>query len=279
MTTRFFLWSYGSTSNFNISKSKGILGFPEGGDNSYRKALTLKPGDIVLIRDSSVKDHLKFHGHCVVTDPPYHDTNNLIWPDGIYPYRVRVDFDLVYIRNLHRIDWKDILNLKWRNKKGLLLDKKSLSVLFSKGNPIEGQDAERLENLLLVARLGETKTASDLNQQSGPSRVLTQDYRIIRDTRLTRKIKFLHAFKCQICGTSLDLTDGKKYAEAHHIKPLGSPHNGPDVLGNIICVCPNHHALLDYRAIRLDGNMLQDVDEHKVAEEYINHHNTEIFGR
>ena len=29
------------------------------------------------------------------------------------------------------------------------------------------------------------------------------------------------------------------------LKPLGSPHDGPDTKQNIICLCPNHHVMFD----------------------------------
>ncbi|MGB3620304.1 MAG: hypothetical protein WBA20_03065, partial [Ketobacter sp.] len=47
--------------------------------------------------------------------------------------------------------------------------------------------------------------------------------RIIRDSSLSSKIKFLHSYECQLCGIALDMPEGKKYAEGHHIKPLGKP--------------------------------------------------------
>jgi putative restriction endonuclease len=36
-----------------------------------------------------------------------------------------------------------------------------------------------------------------------------------------------------------------------HIKPLGRPHNGLDVDGNVLCLCPNHHAQLDKGGITI----------------------------
>lgn len=60
---------------------------------------------------------------------------------------------------------------------------------------------------------------------------------------------------------------------AHHIKPLGGEHNGPDVRENILCVCPNHHALLDYGAIKLDPMLLKGIER-----KYIDYHNEKIFG-
>jgi putative restriction endonuclease len=42
-----------------------------------------------------------------------------------------------------------------------------------------------------------------------------------------------------------------------HIRPLGAPHNGPDVKENIIiCLCPNHHVLFDSGAITLADDLL-----------------------
>jgi putative restriction endonuclease len=40
--------------------------------------------------------------------------------------------------------------------------------------------------------------------------------------------------------------------EAAHIRALGSPHNGPAVLENLLCLCPNDHVLFDAGAIYID---------------------------
>ena len=69
--------------------------------------------------------------------------------------------------------------------------------------------------------------------------------RLVRDTAITRQVKTLHGFRCQVCGERL-ATPGGFYAEAAHIRPLGAPHHGPDVLSNVLCLCPNHHALFDF---------------------------------
>jgi hypothetical protein len=106
-----------------------------------------------------------------------------------------------------------------------------------------------------------------------PDRVATTTYRIIRDTELARRVKSMHDFRCQICGHVILLPDGSRYAEAHHIRPLGEPHNGPDVLGNIICVCPNHHAELDYFVIRLDLPSLHHVNGHEIDAGFVDYHN------
>ncbi|QFS89030.1 MULTISPECIES: HNH endonuclease [unclassified Marinobacter] len=105
----------------------------------------------------------------------------------------------------------------------------------------------------LRSYLAETPKASDLPEGiEEPGRTYTLTYRVLRDTTLARKIKVIHQDQCQICGMVVRLSDGKTYSEAHHIIPLGNPHNGSDIPGNILVLCPNHHVLCDYGAIELD---------------------------
>jgi putative restriction endonuclease len=72
--------------------------------------------------------------------------------------------------------------------------------------------------------------------------------RLVRDTAQARRIKALYDFRCQICGARLEGLAGP-YAEAAHIRPLGAPHHGPDTADNILCLCPNHHVLLDHGGV------------------------------
>jgi hypothetical protein len=119
-----------------------------------------------------------------------------------------------------------------------------------------------------------TPVAADIKDTSPPERTKQETYRILRDTLLARTIKESNNYRCQICGQSLMLNDNTPYAEAHHIKPLGAPHNGPDVYSNILCVCPNHHVLLDYGAIKLNAAELKGI-----GKEYIEYHNKNIYGK
>ena len=121
-----------------------------------------------------------------------------------------------------------------------------------------------------------TPQAEDLEPPAA-ERVETTVSRILRDTRLSNRVKALHNYECQLCGSTLLLADGSRYAEGHHILPLGSPHNGPDVLGNIICLCPNHHAACDLGAIELVRNELRGAVGHVVAQRYIDYHNSIIY--
>ena len=68
--------------------------------------------------------------------------------------------------------------------------------------------------------------------------------RVVRNTAVTQWVKELHEFTCQVCGIRLATPSGS-YAEGAHIRPPGKPHSGPDVPGNVLCLCPNDHVLLD----------------------------------
>jgi predicted HNH restriction endonuclease len=130
----------------------------------------------------------------------------------------------------------------------------------------------------LRSHLKKTLLAGDISESESPERAPTEIYRILRDTDLARKIKLLHKNLCQLCGNALPLFDGTSYAEAHHIKPLGRPHNGPDVAENIIVLCPNHHALLDFGAIKLNIENINIIQGHKIASQFIEYHNSKIYG-
>jgi 5-methylcytosine-specific restriction endonuclease McrA len=119
-----------------------------------------------------------------------------------------------------------------------------------------------------------TPRATDIEDLSQPERVRQEIYRILRDTAMARAVKEAHQYRCQICGQTLMLGDGTPYAEAHHIVPLGTPHNGLDVRDNILCVCPNDHVLLDYGAIKLDENRLEGI-----GKQFIGYHNESIYGK
>jgi len=123
----------------------------------------------------------------------------------------------------------------------------------------------------------QTPKAPDFGESDDPAvRARTTAYRILRDTKMARDIKRLHKHQCQFCGKSIELADGSRYSEAHHIKPLGSPHNGPDVEWNIIVVCPNHHVMLDYGVIKIDKRKIKIRDGHRIANKYVDYHNKKI---
>jgi hypothetical protein len=136
--------------------------------------------------------------------------------------------------------------------------------------------ATQLDQLLAGDRPPETPKASDVADVP-PERAATTTYRILRDTALALRVKVLHNYKCQVCGHTIVLPDGSRYAEAHHVKPLGTPHGGLDIVGNILCLCPNHHAECDLGVIKLSHLALRHVDGHLVDKSFLDYHNREIY--
>lgn len=110
--------------------------------------------------------------------------------------------------------------------------------------------------------------------------------RLVRDTKVVRRVKQLHADTCQMCRTRMVVSPaGEAYSEGAHIKALGKPYHGPDVLGNILCLCPSCHVRFDRGVLQitddyevLDGlefkviGMLERVPEHHIEIEFIQHH-------
>jgi putative restriction endonuclease len=100
--------------------------------------------------------------------------------------------------------------------------------------------------------------------------------RLVRDTAQARRIKALYDFQCQICGERLEGLAGP-YAEAAHIRPLGAPHNGPDTSDNILCLCPNHHVLIDHGGVGIGEDLsltgaegrLRIHPQHQINEDHL----------
>ena len=83
-------------------------------------------------------------------------------------------------------------------------------------------------------------------------RAATTVSRIKRDVSLSENIKEIYGYKCQVCNVYLKTPYGA-IAIGAHIKGLGKPHNGPDVIENMICLCPNHHEQFDDHGFYIDS--------------------------
>ncbi len=128
-------------------------------------------------------------------------------------------------------------------------------------------------------------TAQEPAPSYGPApRRLATTLRLVRDTAITRQVKLLHDYHCQACGERLASPAGP-YAEAAHIRPLGAPHHGPDVLSNVLCLCPNHHVLFDLGSFGVadDGGLLglagrlRQHRQHVVAPEFLAYHRAHFY--
>jgi 5-methylcytosine-specific restriction protein A len=107
------------------------------------------------------------------------------------------------------------------------------------------------------------------------ARQLTISNRIVRNSNVTKFVRNLYNNHCQVCGTQLKLNNGLFYSEGHHILPLNK--DGPDIINNVICVCPNCHVLLDYGAIKIDVENITIVPEHNLNLDFIKYHNEHIY--
>ncbi len=116
-----------------------------------------------------------------------------------------------------------------------------------------------------------------------PTRTTATTERVVRDTAVTRYIKSMYDYECQVCGVRL-LTKNGPYAEGAHVRPLGTPHNGSDVVENVLCLCPNHHVMFDGGTlyIGLDHSIsggtkkLRIAAEHKIKTAFLQYHLSNI---
>ncbi|MDC3314325.1 HNH endonuclease [Alphaproteobacteria bacterium] len=93
---------------------------------------------------------------------------------------------------------------------------------------------------------------------------------------------------CQVCGVKLSSPSGP-IAIGAHIKALGYPHNGPDVIQNMLCLCPNHHEQFDAFTYYIDpvtnlishlsgfdGQKLYIHNKHKISSEFLAYHQSQF---
>jgi 5-methylcytosine-specific restriction endonuclease McrA len=127
-----------------------------------------------------------------------------------------------------------------------------------------------------------------------PDRRETKVNRVIRDSALSRFLKSLYNHQCQICKFTFLLTAGRRYAETHHIRPLGRKHNGIDKETNMIVLCPNHHAMMDFGAIAIHPEQMTVISadstypehqqplqlrSHSIDRDFLEYHLENIFGK
>jgi predicted RNA-binding protein with PUA-like domain len=109
--------------------------------------------------------------------------------------------------------------------------------------------------------------------------------RIIRDTAVANSLKARYKYRCQICRRSLKLGTNNLYAEGHHIRPLGGKHKGIDEEGNMLVLCPNHHALFDFgvprfvttKEVEIHKERFILLQKHSIDERNILYHNKRIY--
>jgi hypothetical protein len=76
-----------------------------------------------------------------------------------------------------------------------------------------------------------------------------------RDQVLVERLKRLYDGRCQICGSMPFNGLLGSITEAHHIQWLC--RGGPDILGNMVLLCPNHHAAMHACDPKFDRGKLE----------------------
>src|SRR5687768_9615067 len=88
------------------------------------------------------------------------------------------------------------------------------------GNGVWGLKSKLSKSIVAidVENLDELQKIREGNLE--PYKVETEITRIIRDTIMTKQLKTIYQYKCQICDKAIFLHE-RLYAEAHHLRPLG----------------------------------------------------------
>jgi HNH endonuclease len=126
-----------------------------------------------------------------------------------------------------------------------------------------GRLARTAANVAAIAVVAQTQTDVAVERKT---RMLAQQ---VRDPSIARKLKATYGNRCTFCDQALQIaTDPVRYfSNAAHIKPLGSPHDGPDREGNILILCPNHHVQFDEGILRLARVGNQFEIQSKIADD------------
>lgn len=101
---------------------------------------------------------------------------------------------------------------------------------------------------------GETRQVVVVRGKDGETtRRETTTSQVVRDRRVAESVKALYGHECQVCGYRLPTIQGYR-SDAAHVRGLGTPHNGRDVLANLLCLCPHHHIQFDTFTIYIDDD-------------------------
>ena len=85
-------------------------------------------------------------------------------------------------------------------------------------------------------------------------RKLISTEEFVRNQWLSESLKAYYDCRCQICGRDFYPDYGVAFSETHHIQYLAQ--GGPDISGNIVVICPNHHRIIHATNARFDRQRL-----------------------
>lgn len=92
---------------------------------------------------------------------------------------------------------------------------------------------------------------TQIGDDTAVQRIVVRKIRQKRNRTAASRLKQIYGNFCMFCGVGLQVGEECYYSEAAHIKPLGKPYGGPDVIGNMLVLCMNHHLQYDLGVLRL----------------------------
>lgn len=109
-----------------------------------------------------------------------------------------------------------------------------------------------------------------LNPEPERKRMVAEGFN--RNAFLADSLKSYYGNRCQVCGNDFLPKYGKSFAESHHIQYL---HNGgPDISGNIVVLCPNHHRIIhatqaEFSRASLEYKYPNGLKEHLILPDHL----------
>jgi len=278
--------TYQDHTNERLDNPAKIWGYRERGKGTWKQ---LEPGDYLLFYPGdweyryAARISRKERNQNLGTDI-------FQTPDEPFEYIVYLDtlFEVsIDSRELH-IDFADY-NIGHPVRSQPFNDR-TYDIIQDRYGSVEGYlSSRRVDNVVVSS--SEVEPDSRGSDVERPKRAEATVNRIVRNTKIIRRLKKTYDHQCQLCGETRKRASLAPYSEGHHIHPLGHNPPGPDRKDNVLILCPNHHADFDYGMIRLDvdtleiahaydervNNQVLDIhSSHELDRERKNYHNENI---
>jgi len=102
------------------------------------------------------------------------------------------------------------------------------------------------------------ETLETLSSTQPPEKVERIVSRIVRNPKIALLVKEQHGYVCEVCGKEPFMQkNGKFYAEADHIQPLGGDTHGLDTPENMRCLCAQCHAVITHGSVKVIKELLR----------------------
>jgi len=181
----------------------------------WRFMVEANNGDIVFVYDEGSVLGVGL----IVGEVEFINDDDMCKDGFLFAYRRDVDWLSSRRRKLNERQMKQALKL--HEGSIFRLEDERLIEQIIKWSKSDIQDVEDIGDIFRETELMEEDDELDIERVGAGTR---------RKRNRVRASKFLQAndFQCQVCGLSIILPDGRRYAEVHHIQPLGRPDNGAD---------------------------------------------------